>query len=316
MNIRIILTLLGCAAVGMAQPSVVSLTPLNGSGPSATFTSVYRHAGGVNQSYLGYLLILPTPNIVQYTATGSCLIEYNRISNGMRLIDNAGTGWLGPLEGVKVGPGGTTLTNAYCSVNTAAVTVAFNTTDMTITVPVTFFGNFTGPLGTFLQQADVKDNWTGMTQFGNWTAYGLLAPKPGPYVGQITIPPYTKTPVNVDVFTGHTSGLAQIFTSNVLVAEKIVGGSVRCHIIYFQATHDIKLVNAAGDGFVTGSPQQNGQCAIGNFNDLLYAAGSGNEVHLHIPMQWNAAVPIPQKLNVWVNTFDNSGKLTHWIGAQ
>ena len=64
----------------MAQPSVVSLTPLNGTGPSATFTSVYRHAGGVNQSYLGYLLILPTPNIVQYTATGSCLIEYNRIS--------------------------------------------------------------------------------------------------------------------------------------------------------------------------------------------------------------------------------------------
>jgi hypothetical protein len=316
MNIRLFLTLLGCATVGLAQPSVVSLTPLNGSGPTATFTSVYRHAGGVNQSYLGYLLILPTPNIVQYTATGSCLIEYNRISNGMRLIDNAGTGWLGPIEGYKVGPAGTVLTNAYCTVNTRDVTVAFTTTDMIITVPVTFFGNFTGPLGTFLQLWDVNDVKTGMTQFGNWTAYPLASPKPGPYVGQVTIPPYTKAPVNVDVFTGHTSGLANIFTSNVLVADKIVGGNIRCHIIYFQATHDIRLVNAAGDGFVTNTPQQNGQCAIGNFNDLLYASGSGNEVHLHIPMQWNPSLPIPQKLNVWINTFDNFGKLTHWIGAQ
>ena len=84
MNKRILLTLLGCAAIGFAQPSVVSLAPLNGSGPTATFTSVYRHTGGVDQIYLAYLLILPTPNVVQYTATGSCLIEYNRFANGKR----------------------------------------------------------------------------------------------------------------------------------------------------------------------------------------------------------------------------------------
>ena len=91
----------------------------------------------------------------------------------------------GRLEGVKVGLGGTTLTNNYCSVNTTQVTVAFNATDMTITVPVTFFGNFTGPLGTFLQQADVHGNWTGMTQFGNWTAYGLFGHRnPGPTSGK------------------------------------------------------------------------------------------------------------------------------------
>jgi hypothetical protein len=273
----------------------------------------------VNEIYLGYLLILPTPNIVQYTATGSCLIEYNRLGNGkrggMRLIDNAGTGWLGGIEGVNVGLGGTTLSNNYCTVNTTQVTVAFNATDMTITVPVTFYQNFTGPLGTFLQQEDVHGSWTGMTQFGNWTAYGLFSPKPGPYVGQITIPPYTNAPVNVDATTGHTGGLAQIFTANVLVADKIVGGSVRCHIIYFQAAQEFHLVNAAGNGFVTGFPQDNGQCIIGHLNGrLLYASGGGNEIVVHIPMQWKVA--IPQKLNVWVNTFDNSGKLTHWIGAQ
>src|SRR4051794_833912 len=129
------LTLLGCSVMCFGQPAVVSLSPLNGSGSTATFTSVYRHSGGVNQNYLGYLLILPTPNIVWFTAKGSCLIEYNRISNGMRLIDDAGTGWLGGQSGIPVGPGGSTLGNSYCSVNTAAVTRTLGATDVTVTVP-------------------------------------------------------------------------------------------------------------------------------------------------------------------------------------
>ena len=35
-------------------------------------------------------------------------------------------------------------------------------------VPVTFFGNMNGVMGTFLQELDVDGIWTGMTQFGNW----------------------------------------------------------------------------------------------------------------------------------------------------
>ena len=72
---------------------VGTITPRNSSGTSGTFTGTFTHTGGANQHYLGYMLFLPTPNVVNYTATGTCLVEYNRISNGMRLIDNAGTGW-------------------------------------------------------------------------------------------------------------------------------------------------------------------------------------------------------------------------------
>ena len=117
-----LLALIAGAVVAFAQPSVISVAPLNGSGTSATFTSVYRHAGGVTKTTWATCSILPTPNIVWFTAKGSCLMEYNRISNGMRLIDDAGTGWLGGQSGVPVGPGGTTLGNSHCSVNTAAVT--------------------------------------------------------------------------------------------------------------------------------------------------------------------------------------------------
>ena len=67
---------------------------------SATFTGTYSHSAGVDSLYLMYMLFLPTPNVVNFVAQGSCLVEYNRISNGMRLIDDAGTGWLGGISGI------------------------------------------------------------------------------------------------------------------------------------------------------------------------------------------------------------------------
>lgn len=315
MKNKLLLTLLGCALTAVAQNSVVSLSPLNGSGTSATFTSVYRHAGGVNENYLTYLLVLPTPNIVQYTATGSCLVEYNRISNGMRLIDNAGTGWLGPLIGVPVGPGGFVLSNSHCSVNTAAVQVSFTATDIITVIPIDFTTSIKGFMGTFLQTLDVHGVWTGMTQFGNWTANPISQPKPGPYNGPVTVPAYTLSPNLVDVYAGHTSGFSQLLMVNILIAESIVGGNVRCHIVYLGGSNEIRLINDAGTGFVTGSPQGNTNCVIGNRPpELLYAVGTGNEIHLHIPMEFNPA-KVNQRLTVWVNTFDTAGNLTHWQTA-
>src|SRR5262249_23768717 len=108
-------------------PGVFSLSPTSGSGAiNNTFTGVFTHTGGATQHYLGYMLFLPTPNVVNYTATGTCLVEYNRISNGMRLIDNAGTGWIGPITGIPLGTAGAFLTSSYCSVNVQTATAIVN----------------------------------------------------------------------------------------------------------------------------------------------------------------------------------------------
>ena len=119
-------------------PDVASLQPLTGSGSSGTFTAVFTHSRGSNQLYLGYILFLPTSNIVSYTCKGFCLIEYNRISNGMRLIDDPGTGWLGPISGVPLGPNAGTLSNSQCTVNLSAASASLGPNTMTVTVPVTF----------------------------------------------------------------------------------------------------------------------------------------------------------------------------------
>jgi hypothetical protein len=177
------------------------------------------------------------------------------------------------------------------------------------------FGTMTGQMGTFLQGFDVNGNFTGMTQFGNWTAYPISTPKPGPYVTNVEVFPagYTLAPTKVVVDTGNTTGIDKIALVNVLIAEQIVGGTVRCHIFYLPATKEIKLINDAGTGTVTGTPAQNGYCAIGSFSpDVLFVSGSGNDLHLNIPVVWNTPT-LTKKLFVWANTFDNIGNLTHWL---
>ena len=164
--------------------AVVSLQPLNGGATSGTFTSTFHHTGGANAHYLGYTLFLPTPNVVNYTAQGTCLVEYNRISKGVRLIDNAGTGWLG---GAPISSTAQSLSNNQCTIQVSAMTATIDGNTMIVTIPVTFKSSIGPVLGTFLQALDVNGNWTGMTQFGNWGVPGAQQTRVGPAFAGIGI---------------------------------------------------------------------------------------------------------------------------------
>src|SRR5262249_25549538 len=98
-----------------------------------------------------------------------CLIEHNRISNGIRLINNAGDDWLGPLAGVPIGPLAGTLSNDQCTVDVAHSIATTIEEKVIVSVPVTFRGGITPVVATFLQSFDVRGQFTGMTQFGNWS---------------------------------------------------------------------------------------------------------------------------------------------------
>ena len=238
----------GTTTTPPSLPDVVSLTPSSGTGASGTFTATFRHPGGVSKHYLGYILFLPTPNVVSFRAQGSCLIEYNRISNGMRLIDNAGTGWLGPVEGVPVWPSTPPLSNNACTVNVAGVSVALSGTDMVISVPVTFnTAAVTQVVGTFIQEDDVNGNWTDFRQFGNWIVPGAPT-KPGPYVAGATPTSGAGSSATFAVTVGHTSGTATLSDVHIRFNTAIVGGAP-CHAVYF-ANNTIALINDAGTALV------------------------------------------------------------------
>jgi hypothetical protein len=302
-----------------SRPELISLSPASGSGTSGTFTAVFRHPDGATFEqgkygghYLGYILFLPTPNVVSFNAQGTCLIEYNRISNGMRLINNAGNEWIGFHEGVPVSPGAPPLSNKACTVHVAGATAVLSGTDMTVTVPVTFnAANVTSTMGTFIQANDANDNWTDFRQFGNWTVPGAPL-KAGPNVVSATPVSGGGSSMALTATISHSGGASQIAEAHVRFNTAIVGGSP-CHAVYFPPNNTIALINDAGTALVgpvaLGNPISTGRCNL--------AAGAtrstpGNNLVLNLPFTFSGATFAVPK-STYINAFDVYGAVTHWV---
>jgi hypothetical protein len=295
---------------------VGAFTPLSGSGGSGTFTATFTHGGGASELYLGYMLFLPTSNIVQYTATGSCLVEYNRISHGMRLIDDAGTGWLGPLEGVRIGPSAGVLTNRQCTLNISGASASVSGNTMTVTAPITFHNGVSPVMGTFLQAEDVHGLWTGMTQYGNWE-YSGGTPRPGPSVVNVSSSSSQGSAATYTVTSAHTSGASWLTMINLLISDRIFGGSP-CHALYFPGANTFNLVKDDSSGLVSsggvspGTPGaiSNGRCSINT--GQASKALSGNSLTVSFPLSFQPAAFAGAK-RVYANVFDMIGQLSHWV---
>ncbi|HYI92301.1 MAG TPA: hypothetical protein VEX68_02035, partial [Bryobacteraceae bacterium] len=301
-----------------AEPEVLAITPLSGSGPAGKFTATFTHGGGAGQLYLGYMLFLPTSNKVSYTATGSCLVEYNRISNGMRLIDNAGTGWLGPVSGVVLGPAAGTLSNDQCTVSIAGSTVSVSGETLVVTVPVTFKNALTPVVGTFLQALDVTGKWTGMTQFGNWVL-PTGKPRPGPSIVSVTNSTTTGSSAVYTATTRHTSGAGSISMIHLLVGKNIAD-RMPCQVVYFPGSRTLNLIDDTGSQLVsaTGAPVggegslANSRCSVNT--RLASQTASGTTVTITIAITFQTGTFAGAK-NVYVNAFGAEGELTHWVQA-
>jgi len=296
-------------------PCVVSLTPLTGSGVGGTFTGVFNHAGGASQHYLGYMLFLPTPNIVDYTATGSCLVEYNRIDNAMRLVNNAGTNWLPGVVGIPLTEGGT-LTNNFCTLDITKSSAVINGTTMTVTVAMTFNSSFSGELATFMQAFDVTGAFTGMTQFGNWVV-DAGARKPGPYVVSMSPTSGAGSSATLSFTTGDTKGIGDLAFVTMLIAPDIVG-SLPCQAYYFPYSDTINLVNDSSTAMVstngivpgTAGTLSNSRCSINA--RAASSSQSVDTVTVTLPITFNASTFGGPK-NIYLNAFDDFGNLSHWV---
>jgi hypothetical protein len=299
-----------------AQPGVVLLTPRAGSGSTRSFTATFSHSGGANEHYLGYILFLPTPNAVNYTATGACLIEYNRISKGMRLIDDAGTGWIGPLEGIPLGTPGAVLENSRCRVSVQHATATVHTTSMVVTVQPEFKQSMGLLLATFLQAFDVSGNYTGMTQFGNWVIPNAAPGQPGPFVVSATPLTGTGSSATFTLTSGHSSGLLALSVLHLRISNSIVGEAA-CHIVYFTGNNTLNLVGDSGALVSSSGVAPGSASTLSNSVCNVNAAGtsvntSGSLLTLVTPVSFAPSAFGGPKV-VWANAFDNAGLLTHWV---
>jgi hypothetical protein len=304
------------AVSNASEVGVVTMLPESGSGNVKTFTGIFKHTGGVGQLYLGYMLFLRTPNIVSYTAKSSCLVEYNRISNGMRLINDAGDDWLGPLIGIPVGTPGARLTNAQCSLDIGAAKATARQDTMVVEAPVTFHSASPVTM-TFLQAFDVIGRYTGMTQMGTWITGLPATPAPGPAIASVT----RTSSGNSHTFSinaSHTGGASKLASLHLRFGATIVAPEF-CHVYYLPAENAINLVGDAGTPAGANLPL-GGAGTLSNSRCTVTAAGatrvvSGDALAVTLPVLFHNVAAFEGDRNVYVNAFDVFGNLTHWVSA-
>ncbi len=293
--------------------SVKSLTPVTGTGNTTRFRAVFQHSAG--KHYLGYVLFLRTPNVAWYTAQGSCLVEYNRISNGIRLINDAGDGWLGPVSGVVIRPGAQTLENAQCAVNVASAIGQVTGDTMAVEANVTFKAGLAGVLGTFLQGFDTEGVFTGMTQFGNWVAPGTNG-RSGPAIHAAQLN-RSGSVYNLTASVRHTEGPANLALIHLRIGSKILGDPV-CHIVYSPSAKKINLVDDTELALVSSTWMDPGAGTLSNSYCTVFGPGGGVSdaqfSQLGLTLRFNPATFSGPKY-LYVNAFDNAGLLTHWVTA-
>ena len=295
---------------GVAGIGVSALLPESGNGPSRTFTAFFTHGGGASQHYLGYMLFLRTPNVVWYTAKNSCLVEYNRISNGMRLINNAGDDWIGPVSGVPLGTPNSVLSNAQCSVNVTAATATVNGATMVVNVPVTFVSS--SPVSaTFLQAFDVTGKYTGMTQMGNWVTGVASTPAPGPAITSVTNTSNGGSNHTFTIQSNHTGGVSQLSAIHLRIGSTIMAPGV-CHVIYTPADNAINLIADNELSLVPWTTTlQNSRCTINTA--AVAKVSAGNNLTLSVPISFHNPTLFDGDRSFYANAFDIYGNLTHWV---
>lgn len=251
-------------------PMVLSVSPINGTGTSKTFTAVFSDPAGSGD--LSKMSILFGSDI---SGVSACWVIFDRSANMMFLEDNAGNG----SAAGSVTPGGSgTASNSQCSISSGgSVTISGNS--VAIPVAVTFTGAFAGPRNVFGRAVGYDSLDSGWQILGSWNTSSSSGP---PSV-------ISASPVNGTgssrIFTGvfyAPAGTGDLSAVRLLfnVSANNTGG---CSLIYVPASNAIFLENDLGTGnvanFVTpggAGVASNSQCTISSggpvttFGDILY----------------------------------------------
>jgi hypothetical protein len=190
------------AWVDMA-PTVVSMSPLNGGGPSQPFTwTVSSPSGNANLSHVFALF-----NTTSGSTVNTCYIHYDPTSNLLYLADDASANWLG---GFVPGSSGYA-SNSQCGISGAGASFSAQGTQLTVTVPVAFQTAFSGNKNEYVFALDNAGQYTGWQQMGTWTVgvpdFSVTA-SPNTYnmaAGTTATPSYTLSVTPLNGFTGTVS---------------------------------------------------------------------------------------------------------------
>ena len=118
-----------------AVPSVISFTPVSGTGSSPTFIGVYSSTVGGGD-------ILATQVLVSATGSSanSCYFGYDKNSNSFLLLNDAGNAWLTP----GAAPGSGSVSNSQCTVLGSGSNATISGNQLTVGYNIQFKAAFAG----------------------------------------------------------------------------------------------------------------------------------------------------------------------------
>lgn len=143
--------------------------------PALAGTFTYRIESNALASNMGQAYLrIGTTN--QFTAASVCDMNYDPINDWLYLTNDAGTGTAGyghPGQAPTFG----VMSNSQCSFSLSAVVVSRDTSELAVTVPLTFTSAFSGvkTLWVFGNPGNLNTNPTGWQNKGTWTVGTLPA---------------------------------------------------------------------------------------------------------------------------------------------
>jgi hypothetical protein len=151
------------ATAGAVTASVTadSVSPASGSGASQTFALRYSDTAGAPDLATAWVWFNAT---FASSSANSCLAYYNRATNVVNLLNDAGTGYLTGTPGTTA-----TLQNSQCSIALGGTTVAISGTTLTLNLAVTFKSAFAGAKNAYIYGASLGGLSSGWQTRGVWT---------------------------------------------------------------------------------------------------------------------------------------------------
>ncbi len=290
---------------GNEAPSVVSVSPNAGGGLTQAFSFRFTDPNGAGDIQRAQMLINDS------LAASGCLIYFTRSSSELLLLNDAATGWLGPL---RVGTAAT-LQNRFCTVNGTASSAASAGNDLTVNANVTFASSFAGLKEIYGEVLDIAGLRDGYKLLGLYTVGGLPGHQP---------------PVPVSVTPNSGIGLAFTYSflfSDVNGATDIQRTQVRfargqsntnaCLVHFNRARNELQLLNDAGTAWSpaivlrTQNRVQNSQCIVDAAGSR--AIVSGTNLTLDLTLRFLGAFEGTDSKEIFAEALDNAGLTSNYV---
>ena len=259
-----------------------SVTPASGSGAAQTFALRYSNSSGAANFMTAFALF-------SGTSGGSCLVHYDRMSNMLGLLNEAGTQYLSGRPGASG-----SLTTGRCAITLGSSSVALSGNTLTLNLAMTFAPAFAGAKTVYLYGANSAGANSGWRSLGAWTV-PAAAPGPAPVVTADSVLPSSGTGLS-QTFTlqaSDTTGAGNLqmmffwFTSSPSASP-----TNSCLAYYERPSNTFGLLNDSATQYAMGmaggsATISNSQCAIALGSATVVT--SGNSLTLTVPITFASA---------------------------